>query len=212
MYIPPAFNESRLDVLHAFIARNQMGMLINHGRGGLDANHIPFDLDAAAGEFGVLHAHVARNNPVWKDITTGDEVLAVFQGGGAYISPQWYPSEQQFHRQVPTWNYIVVHARGRATIRDDERYVCDVVSRLTRTHEASQPTPWTMSNSPQDYIDKVLHAIVGIEIEITGLAGKWKLSQNKEARDIQAAGEALKARGEDTIGDAMLVCAAAKNE
>ncbi|MEM5344061.1 FMN-binding negative transcriptional regulator [Paraburkholderia azotifigens] len=204
MYVPDHFNESDIEVLHASIAQHPFGMLITHGRSGLDANHLPFELAAGEGELGVLHAHVARANPVWQDVANGDEVLAVFRAGDAYISPTWYPSKHEAHKQVPTWNYIVVHAYGRVTVRDDERFVRGVVGRLTRTHEASQPQPWKMADAPKDYIDTLLKSIVGLEIEITRLVGKSKLSQNKEARDIRGAGEALKARENAHIGDAML--------
>jgi len=204
MYVPDHFNEARKDVLHAFIAHNPFGTLITHGTSGLDANHIPFELAPEEGEFGVLHAHVARNNRLWQDVANGDEVLVVFHAGDAYISPTWYPSKQETHRQVPTWNYMVVHAHGRITIRDDEKYVRGLVARLTRTHEASQPRPWKMGDAPSEYIDTMLKAIVGLEIEITRLVGKSKLSQNKDARDIEGAAEALKENGNHRIANAML--------
>ena len=137
-------------------------------------------------------------------MTDGDEVLVVFRAADAYISPNWYPSKHEFHRQVPTWNYLVVHAYGRITVRDDERFVRGVVARLTKVHEASQPIPWKMTDSARDYIESMLKAIVGLEIEITRLAGKSKLSQNREARDIRGAGEALKGQGDSVLGEAML--------
>lgn len=210
MYVPAHFEESRIEVLHDLIAKHPFGILFTHGKSGLDANHIPFDLHAMEGAMGVLHSHVARKNPVWQDLASGDEVLVVFQAGDSYISPQWFPSKHEFHKQVPTWNYIVVHAYGQVTVRDDERYVRGMVARLTRTHEASQPVPWRMSDGPKDYIDAMLQAIVGIEIKIMRLVGKVKVSQNREVRDIQSAGEALNARGERAIGDAMLAAAEAK--
>jgi len=209
MYLPADFTEARTDQLHALIAQHPFGTLITHGASGLDANHIPFDLATNEGEFGVLHAHVARNNPLWQDLANGAEVLVVFHAGDAYISPTWYPSKHETHRQVPTWNYVVVHAHGRITIRDDEKYVRGVVARLTRTHEAALPQPWKMGDAPREYIDAMLKAIVGVEIVITRLIGKRKLGQNKDARDIRGAGEALKAR-ENPIGDQMLACAAQK--
>ncbi len=231
MYIPSHFDESRPDMLHALIQDNPLGILFTHGRSGPDANHLPFELTPDMGKHGVLQAHVARANPVWQDIADGDEVLVVFRAGDAYISPSWYPSKHELHRQVPTWNYRVVHAHGRMTVRDDERFVRGLVARLTRTHEASQPTPWKMTDSPAEYIDTMLKAIVGIEIEITRLVGKFKLGQNKDARDMRGAGQALidKAGGDtaedagDTrantgdkpgmreIGEAMLALAEAKN-
>ncbi|MFM0738783.1 FMN-binding negative transcriptional regulator [Paraburkholderia xenovorans] len=211
MYIPPHFDEPRTEVLHALIADNPFGMLITHGKSGLDANHIPFELHAGEGTHGVLHAHVARANPVWQDVADSDEVLVVFRAGDAYISPTWYPSKHELHKQVPTWNYRVVHAYGRVTIRDDERYVRGLVARLTRTHEASQPRPWKMTDSEPEFIDTLLKAIVGVEIEITRLVGKMKLSQNKEVRDIRGAGNALNESGEHAIGGAMLDFAAIKS-
>ncbi|WNJ87885.1 FMN-binding negative transcriptional regulator [Bosea sp. 685] len=210
MYVPPHFDVSRLETLCDFIDNNALGVLVTHGKSGLDANHIPFELNRTQGPHGVLHCHVARNNPVWQDIASGDEVLVVFRAADAYISPQWYPSKHDFHKQVPTWNYLVVHAHGRVTIRDDERYVRGMVARLTRTHEASQPVPWKMTDAPKDFIDAMLKAIVGIEIEITRLVGKFKLSQNKEERDIRGAGENLVERGDTYVGERMLEAAAAK--
>lgn len=212
MYVPADFNEPRTEILHARIAQHPFGTLITHGKSGLDANHIPFELAAEEGELGVLRAHVARANPVWQDVANGDEVLVVFHAGDAYISPNWYPSKHDAHRQVPTWNYVVVHAHGRITVRDDEKYVRGVVARLTRTHEAAQPEPWKMADAPRDYIDTLLKAIVGLQIDITRLVGKSKLGQNKEARDIRGAGDALTASGNAQIGDAMLAEAAKKPE
>jgi transcriptional regulator len=212
MYVPAHFDESRTEVLHELIKQYPFGMLVTHGASGLDANHIPFELNSRQGEMGVLDGHVARANPVWKDVSDGDEVLVVFRAADAYVSPNWYPSKHEFHKQVPTWNYMVVHAHGRITIRDDERFVRGVVARLTRTHEASQPAPWKMTDSSRDYIDTMLKAIVGLEIDITRLVGKSKLSQNKEVRDIRNAGATLKAQGDHVIGDAMLACAAVKLE
>jgi transcriptional regulator len=210
MYIPAHFNEADTEVLHRLIASHPFGVLVSHGADGLDANHIPFHLDATQGPLGTLHAHVARANPLWRQLAEGDRVLAIFSAGDAYVSPGWYPSKHEAHRQVPTWNYMVAHAHGRVIVRDDERYVRGVVARLTRTHEAVEEKPWKMSDAPADFTDTLLKAIVGIEIEITRLEGKRKLSQNKEVRDIRGAGDALKARGRDAVADAMLGEAARK--
>ena len=203
MYIPSHFEESDPSRLHALIASHPLGILVTHGASGLDANHLPFEL-AGQGSLGVLHTHVARNNAVWKDIVSGDEVLVVFRAADAYISPNWYPSTHEQHRQVPTWNYSVVHAHGRVTIRDDERYVRGLVGRLVKHHESREPSPWRMADSPQTFINDMLALLVGLEIEITRLVGKSKLSQNKEARDVLGAAHALKERGHDAVGDAML--------
>lgn len=136
----------------------------------------------------------------------------MFRAGDAYIAPNWYPSKIEFKKQVPSWNYMVAHVHGRVTIRDDEYYVRGMVARLMRIHQAKQADPWKMTDSPKHYIDTMLKMIVGIEIEITGLVGKSKLSQNKEVRDILGAGHALKAHGKDAIGDAILAAAAVKAE
>ena len=206
MFVPAHFEESRVEVLHDLIVKNPFGVLVTHGSNGLDANHLPFDLEKVEGKLGVLHCHVARANSVWREIANGDEVLVVFQAGDAYVSPNWYPSKHEFHKQVPTWNYIVAHAHGQATIHDDESYVRKVVARLIETHEASQPVPWNMWQSSQQYIDTLLKAIVQdhVEITITRLIGKAKLKPNKDERDIRGVIEALMADGEQTISEAML--------
>ena len=211
MYVPAEFEETQIEVLHELIKQYPLGILLTHGQNGLDVNHLPFELDTEVTELGVLHAHVARKNPVWQDVQDGDEVLVVFRAGDAYISPQWYPSKQEHHQQVPTWNYRVVHAHGKVKIRDDERYVRGVVARLTRTHEATQAEPWKMSDAPKNYIEPMLKAIVGIEIEITKIQGKSKLGQNKEHRDIIGVAKALSITGQQEISKAMYQVAASKN-
>ena len=207
MYVPSHFAEPEREVLYGMIESTALGVLVTHGESGLDANHIPFELDRSRGEYGTLQCHVARNNPVWRDVANGDEVLVVFRAANAYISPTWYPSKHEFHKQVPTWNYLVAHAYGRITVHDDERYVRRNVALLTRRHEATQAAPWKMGDAPREFIYAMIKAIVGLEIEITRLVGKAKLSQNKEARDIRNAGEMLNARGERRVGEAMLSAA-----
>lgn len=206
MYVPAPFDESRPDVLRALIVRHPFGSLITHGKNGLDANHLPFELLPGDGGLGELHAHVARANPVWQEVANGDDVLVIFRAGDAYISPNWYPSKHAAHRQVPTWNYVVVHAHGRITVRDDEKFVRGVVARLTRTHEGrtGDPRPWKMGDSSPEYIEEMLGKIVGVEIAVTKLVGKWKLSQNREARDRVNAAEALRQRGEAALAGEML--------
>ncbi|KAF1029562.1 MAG: Protease synthase and sporulation protein PAI 2 [Burkholderia plantarii] len=203
MYLPADFVEARPDVLHALIRQAPFGALVTHGALGLDANHLPFELEATDDTPGVLHAHVARANPLWQQVANGDPVLVIFRAMDAYISPNWYPSKHETHRQVPTWNYAVVHAHGRITVRDDARYVRGVLAKLTRRHEAAQPVPWKMGDAPADFLDGMIEAIVGIEIEITRLEGKTKLSQNKAPRDLQGAVDGLRAQGRHEIADAM---------
>ncbi|RFU48753.1 FMN-binding negative transcriptional regulator [Paraburkholderia sp. DHOC27] len=207
MYVPAHFEENRPEVLHQLIADQPFGALVTHGPQGLDANHLPFEFEPVEGTHGTLRAHVARANPVWQEVAAQPETLVIFQGPAAYISPNWYPSKHEAHRQVPTYNYIVVHAHGRITVRDDEAFVRGLVARLTRKMEADQPRPWKMGDAPADYIKQMLGAIVGIEIEVTRLVGKWKLGQNKEARDRRGAADALLANGGDmqeAVAEAML--------
>jgi transcriptional regulator len=212
MYVPEHFDEPRAEVLHDLIEKNSLGVLFTHGKSGLDANHLPFILNRAQGQHGTLRCHVARRNPIWQDIATGDDVLVVFRAADAYISPTWYPTKHETGKQVPTWNYTVAHAYGRATIHDDERYVRTVVAQLTKKHESSQPEPWKMADSPKDYIDSLAKAIVGIEIQITRLVGKSKLGQDEVLRDIVGAGTALKQQGNDAIADAMLAIAGPRSD
>lgn len=205
MYLPQHFEETRVEELHRGIADYPLGALIIRGPDGLDANHLPFDLDASAGSHGRLLAHVARANPLWREARDGDDVLVIFRAADAYISPNWYPSKHETHRLVPTWNYLAVHVHGRIAIRDDAQFVRGVVARLTRIHETrtGEEKPWRMTDSTPEFIDRMLAAIVGIEIEITRIVGKSKLSQNREERDRLGAAEALDARGESAMAAAM---------
>ncbi|MDH4377441.1 MAG: FMN-binding negative transcriptional regulator [Ramlibacter sp.] len=195
MYIPAAFALTDPQELHRILREHPLGTLVTHGPQGLDADHIPFEFDPDAGPLGTLRAHVARANPVWQQVAAGSPVLVVFRGEQAYVSPNWYPSKHEAHRQVPTWNYEVVHAHGTFTAHDDERYLRGVVARLTRHHEVTEPKPWKMSDAPADYLAQMMGQIVGIEIAVTSLVGKSKMSQNKEARDRQGVAEAYEARG-----------------
>lgn len=202
MYLPEHFKETQLPVLHALIRDQPLGILVTHA-GGLDANHLPFEVDADRGEFGTLLAHVARANPVWQTVPSGAEVMVVFCGPQAYISPSWYPSKHEHHKQVPTWNYQVVHAHGTLKIVDDEKFVRSIVARLTRRHEASEPKSWKMGDAPRDYLDKMVSLIVGIQVEITRLEGKRKLSQNKDRADREGAANALMDRDAAALAAAM---------
>ncbi|MCT9810707.1 FMN-binding negative transcriptional regulator [Acidovorax sp. Be4] len=203
MYTPSHFALVQPDELHRVMRTYALGTLVTHSADGLDANHLPFEFDAAQGPLGTLTGHVARANPVWQQCAAGADVLVIFRGVEGYISPSWYPSKHEAHRQVPTWNYEVVHAHGRLTVRDDEKFVRGVVGRLTRRHEAGEPQPWKMGDAAPGYIDAMLQAIVGLEITITRLEGKAKLSQNKELRDRQGAVDALRERTYEGLAQAM---------
>jgi len=205
MYLPDHFEEARVEELLRTIAAHPLGALVVNGPHGLDVNHVPFLVDETSGGTKLL-AHVARANPLWKEARDGEEALVIFRAGDTYISPNWYPSKHEAHRQVPTWNYRVVHVHGRLHIRDDERFVRGVVARLTRTHEdrIGSPRPWKMTDSSREYIAEMISSVVGIEIEITRMIGKSKLSQNKDERDRVNAAEELRKRGEQEISRAML--------
>jgi transcriptional regulator len=206
MYLPPYFEEKRPEALHRLMADNPLAALVTHGANGLDANHVPFEFDASQGEHGILRAHVARANPICLEINSGSDALVIFQGASGYISPTFYPSKHEMHRQVPTYNYLVVHAHGRITIRDDENFVRGVVARLTRKMEAGEAVPWKMGDAPPDFIQTMLQAIVGIEIEVTRLVGKAKLSQNKAPADRLGAVNGVRQRETDAataLADAM---------
>jgi transcriptional regulator len=212
MYLPDHFEEARPEELLRTIAAHPLGALVVNGPHGLDANHVPFLVDETSGGKKLL-AHVARASPLWTEARDGDEALVIFRAGDTYISPNWYPSKHESHRQVPTWNYRVVHVHGRLYFRDDERFVRGVVARLTREHEAriGSPKPWRMTDSSPEYIAEMISKIVGIEIEIHRMIGKWKLSQNKEARDRVNAAEELRKHGEQEISGAMFGTADGEN-
>lgn len=203
MYIPAHFAETRPEELQRIIRENPLGVLVTHGSAGLDADHIPFEFDAVEGTHGVLTAHVARANPLWQRCPTGTPVMAVFRGANAYISPNWYPSKHETHREVPTWNYEVVHAHGTLIVHDDERFARRIVARLTHRHEATETKPWKMGDSAPEYINEQLRHIVGIEIAITSLVGKAKLGQHKQTRDRLGAADNLDARGHTEMAEAM---------
>ena len=203
MYIPAHFAVSDPAVLHRIIREHPLGMLVRQGGDGLDADHIPFEINPATGPLGSLTAHVARANPLWHQCATGSPAMVVFRGAEAFISPSWYPSKHESHRQVPTWNYEVVHAHGTLTVHDDERFVRGLLARLTRQHEAAEPKPWKMTDSAPEYIDAMLRNIVGIEVTLTSLVGKSKLSQNREARDRLNAAAVLDERGRTELAQRM---------
>jgi transcriptional regulator len=186
MYVPAHFREDRVEVLLDAMRRIALATLVTEGVGGIEANHLPLLL-----EDGVLRGHFARANPVWKNLKPETDALAVFLGPHAYVSPSWYPSKAESGKVVPTWNYITVHARGRLTLRDDPAWLRAHVGSLSEAHEAGSKAPWSVTDAPGEYIESLLRAIVGFEISITKLEGKWKLSQNRSAADKDGVREAL---------------------
>ena len=183
MYAPSHFDESRPAVLHDFVEQHPLAVVVAATANGVQANHVPLILEPEDGGFGTLKGHIARANAMWKDAQSGSEVLAIFQGPSQYISPNWYPSKPEHGRVVPTWNYAVVHARGNVTWHHDKGWLRGLVETLTDRHERGSASPWHVNDAPEEFIQQMLAAIVGFEIAITSMTGKWKLSQNRNAPD-----------------------------
>ena len=183
MYLPSHFEERDIEKLQSAVELHPLATWIVASSQQLAINHIPFLLDKDRGQYGTLAGHVARTNSVWKLLANNHQCAAVFQGEQSYVSPSWYPSKHEHHRAVPTWNYVVVHAHGVARAIEDRDWLLQLVTRLSDKHEADQPTPWHVSQAPADYLEKMLEAIVGIEIPIDKLVGKFKLSQNRSRDD-----------------------------
>ena len=210
MYLPAHFAETRPEVLGGFIAAQPFGLLVTHdAASGLGADGVPFVLDAdPAGGPGILRTHVARANPLWRRAASlSGEALVVFQGPHGYVSPAWYPGKAEHGKVVPTWNYVVVQARGTLRAIDDAAWLHAFVTRLTDRHERARPGPWAVSDAPADYVSSMLRAIVGIEIVMSSMTGKWKLSQNRSAAD--RAGVAAGLRSEGAAAGIALAAAAA---
>ena len=183
MYQPTHFREDRLDVQHALMRAHPLGLLISTDADGLVANPIPFVIDADRGETGTLCCHVARANPQWKALQASPDCLIVFQGAEHYITPSWYATKRETHKVVPTWNYATVHCWGRAEIKDDAAWVRTQIDALTRQHEGARAEPWAVNDAPEPFIAAQMRGIVGIEIPITRIEGKWKISQNRPEAD-----------------------------
>jgi transcriptional regulator len=202
MYLPSHFEERRPEILQRLVREHPLGLLVTLS-GSPEAprpvaNPIPWRWrDAGPGDAAgaTLVAHVARANPVWRETLPGPEVLVIFQGPQAYVSPSAYPSKQAHGKVVPTWNYIVGQARGRLVVHDDRDWLRGLVDELTTQHEADRAKPWAVTDAPGDYIETMLRAIVGVEVQVTDWVGKWKLSQNRGAEDRAGVAADFEARG-----------------
>jgi transcriptional regulator len=192
MYIPALFAETRVDVLHAFIRAHPLGTLIANGPDGPEATHLPFFLDAPAG---LLRCHMARANPLWRRLESGGRVLVTFVGADHYITPNWYASKREHGKVVPTWNYTAVHAAGPARLFQDAASLMNHLHELTDFHEIGSPKPWSVSDAPLEYVEGLAKTIVGVEISVDRLEGKWKVSQNRPDADQQGVIAGLDAHG-----------------
>jgi len=195
MYLPKHFEETHVPILHDLIRAYPLGALVVLTARGLEANHIPFEVDPDPLPFGTLRGHIARANPLWRERSRDVEALVIFQGVSAYVSPAWYQTKRETGRVVPTWNYAVVHAHGAPRFIDDRAWLRAFVEQLTNRHEAARPDRWKITDAPPEYIEQQLGAIIGLEIPITRLIGKWKLSQNRPAPDRAGVVEGLSREG-----------------
>ncbi len=183
MYIPPAFQETRLDVMHQLIRSHPLGWLVTAGPGGLAASPAPWLVYPDEGANGTLRAHLARGNGHWRELAGLEECLVVFQGDQGYVTPSWYPTKQLTQQVVPTWNYTTVQVRGKPAVIEDPAWLQRLLEDLTGSQERRRPLPWAVDQAPADYIRAQKAAIVGIEIPIASIEGKWKLSQNRSDAD-----------------------------
>jgi transcriptional regulator len=190
MYIPRANQEDRIAVLHKLMEDQPFASLITMGSSGLFATHIPMMLEQN-GAKGQLRGHISRANPQWRDYTPSVEALAIFSGPQHYITPNWYLEKQESGKVVPTWNYVVVHAYGYLKIIEDGAWLVTHLASLTNIHEAASPVPWKIEDAPADYIASQVKGIVGLEMEVTRLEGKWKVSQNRSEQDRNGVAEGL---------------------
>jgi len=202
MYLPKHFEQPDADAIARLLVTHPLATLVWQSTDGLTAEHLPLLLDRGEhdGPHGTLRGHVARANPVWRE-AAGAAMMAVFQGPQAYVTPSWYPSKAATAKVVPTWNYAVVQARGKLRVTEDATWLRALVGRLTDTHEATRAQRWQVDDAPPDYIEQMLRAIVGIEIELTSLQSKWKLSQNRSAADRAGVAAGLDSLGTDAARD-----------
>ena len=195
MYCPAAFAESDVTVLHEFIRVHPLGALVTLTANGLDASHIPLLVSPEPAPYGTLRGHVARANPIWRDQLDAARCLVIFQGPNSYISPTWYPSKAESGKVVPTWNYVAVHAHGFVKVHDDPRWTTTHLAELTATQEAGRSPRWHITDAPADYVETMARGVVGIEIRIEQLVGKWKMSQNRSAADRAGVVDSLAREG-----------------
>jgi transcriptional regulator len=207
MYQPPHFREDRIDVQHDLIRNHPLGLLVTAGPRGLMANAIPFFVDASASALGTLRCHLARGNAQWRELGAVDECMVVFQGPQDYVSPSWYATKRATGKVVPTWNYVMVHAWGRPQVIDDSGWLRRQIDALTLLREGTRSAPWQVDDAPADYVASQLKGIVGVEIPIDRMAGKWKVSQNRPAADRAGVFAGLRAQGGASEPMAALVAA-----
>lgn len=205
MYQPPHFREDRIEVQHDLIRNHSLGLLITAGPGGLIANPVPFLIDSDTSKHGTLRAHLARGNPHWQELGAVDQCLIVFQGPQEYVTPSWYATKQETGKVVPTWNYATVHAWGRPQIIEDAAWLRRQLDDLTLLKEGRRPKPWAVGDAPEPFVAAQMKGIVGVEIPIDRIEGKWKVSQNRPEKDRAGVVTGLRAGSESAVVMADLV-------
>ncbi len=205
MYQPPHFKETRPDVLHGLIRTHPLGLLISNGEEGPVANAVPFLLDADVAPHGRLRAHLARANPQWRLLADNpaSPVLIVFQGADAYVTPSWYETKRETGKVVPTWNYAIVQVRGMVRVVEDGEWIAQQISELTASQEGGRSAPWAVTDAPATYIQSQIKGIIGLEIAITGIEGKWKVSQNRPVADRVGVAEGLEGEASNPVAPDM---------
>ncbi len=205
MYQPTHFREDRLEVQHGLIQEHPLGLLITAGTGGLMANPLPFALAPSASKRGTLRAHLARANPQVRELAAASDCLAVFQGPQEYVTPSWYATKQETGKVVPTWNYATVHAWGRPRLIEDATWLLRQLHEFMQHQEQPRSTPWEVGDAPGSFITAQLKGIVGLEIEIDRLEGKWKVSQNRPKKDRRGVLAGFREKGREAESMAALV-------
>lgn len=196
MYIPPQFEQSDREKIHGLIHSHPLATLVTFGKNGIEANHIPLHLTPTPETHGVLCGHVARANSMWRDYAEDTESLAIFHGAQAYISPSWYETKLEAGKVVPTWNYTVVHVYGYLRVIEDAAWIRSQLETLTQHNEAGFQHPWAVSDAPEEFTEKLIASVVGIELEITRLVGKWKVSQNQPLQNQNSVINGLNTHGQ----------------
>ena len=198
---PEVFSETRVDVMHAMMTEHPFAAVVSHATGSLSADHVPLVVHSSVDPLGALHGHIAVSNPLFRETSGPIEVLCLFQGPQTYVTPAWYASKKEHGKVVPTWNYVVVHARGTLTFKRDPEWLMRHLHELTDAHEQNRPQPWAVTDAPDDYVSRMLRGLVGFEIIIDDLQGTWKMSQNKTPADRSSVERGLAEAGATDLAD-----------
>ena len=200
MFIPTKFKQENIEDLVMLMQQYSFATLITQSEVGIEATHLPMIVVKKSDEF-YLKAHIAKANPLWKSVANGSGVLVIFNGPNCYISPNNYPTKKETGKAVPTWNYVVVHVNGVISFIHDSEWIYNAIETLTTIHESGQPAPWSISDAPYEYIQRMLPAIVGIEIEVSSITGQWKLSQNQPEVNQRGVAETLAASTDSSVSE-----------